>query len=135
MKEIEFETKGEYFGQKCLFFPHPLSKNKLISSLFSGNRNIQNYEIWSHLARSAEIFEYLVLRLAETVINGKKTGKNRPNRLKTGKILGVRFSFLALFLHSFSESLFLPHPWGGAIGQNVYPCKDYRRISKNIEDC
>ena len=91
----------------------PLSKNKLISSLLSGNRNNQNYEIWSHLAQSAKNFEYLVLTVAETVINGKKTGENRPNRLKTGKILGVRFSCLALFLPSFSESLFLPHPWGG----------------------
>ena len=71
------------------------------------------YEIWSHLARSAEIFEYLVLTLAETVINGKKTGKNRPNCLKTGKILGFRFSCSALFLPSFLESLFLPHPRGG----------------------
>ena len=120
---LKILSKGKYFGQKCLFLPHSLSKNKLISSLFFGNRNNQNYEIWSHLARSAEIFEYLVLTLAETVINGKKTGKNRPNRLKTGKILGVRFSYLALFIPSFSETLFLPHPWGGsAIGQNLYPC-------------
>ena len=93
----------------------------LISSLFSGSRNSQNYEIWSQLARSAEIFEYLVLTLAETVINGKKTGKNRPNRLKTGKILGVRFSCLALFLPSFSESLFLPHPWGGRYWPKYLP--------------
>ena len=95
----------------------------LISSLFSGDGNNRNYENCSHLARSAEIFEYLALTLAETVINGKKTGKNRPNRLKTGKILGFRFSCSALFLPSFLESLFLPHPrGGGAIGQNIYPC-------------
>ena len=107
-------NKGKYFGQKCLFLPQPLSENMLITSLFSGNKNNQNYEIWFHLARSAEIFEYIVLTLAETVINGKKTGKNRGNRRKTGKILGFRFSCSTLFLPCFLESLFLLHPGGGA---------------------
>ena len=47
------------------------------------------------MLRNAEIVEYLVLTLAETVINGKKTGKNRPIRSKTGKIFGFPISCAA----------------------------------------
>ena len=54
-------------------------------------------------------------------MNGKKTEEIRPHRLKSGKILGFRFSYSALFLPSFLKNLFLPHPWGGATAQNIYP--------------
>ena len=73
----------------------------LISSLFSSKRNNQNYEVWFHLARSTEIFEYL-----ETVINGKRTGKTKPNCLKIGKILGFHVQFYSFPL--FWKVYFLP---------------------------
>ena len=79
---VNILTKNPYL------FPLPHTQICFISSLFFDKKIDQNYEMLSHLARSAKISEYLVLTVAETVINAKKTEKNRLTRSKTGKISG-----------------------------------------------
>ena len=88
---------------------------------FPATKNSQSCKVRPRLARSAENFEYLVLILAKMIINGRKTGKKRPNRAKTGKISGFHFSCSALFLPCFLETLFLPHPRGGGYWPKYLP--------------
>ena len=82
-------------------------------------KNDQNYEILFPLARSAEIFEYSVVILAEMVINSIKTGKNRPKRSKTGKISGFYFPCSAQFLPCFLAGRIYSPP-GGALSAKIF---------------
>ena len=83
--------KGKYFGQKVLFLPPPCMKIYLFLPCFTATKNDQRYIVWSHLARSVENFEYLVLTLAKMIINGRKTGKKRPNGFPWGGGYWPRF--------------------------------------------
>ena len=116
--------KGKYFGQKLLFLRPPKMKIYLFLPCFPATKNSQSCKVRPRLARSAENFEYLVLILAKMIINGRKTGKKRPNRAKTGKIPGFHFSCSALFLPCFLETLFLPHPRGGGYWPKYLPLVD-----------
>ena len=117
------KNKGKYFGQKLLFLPPPKMKIYLFLPCFPATKNSQSCKVRPRLARSAENFEYLVLILAKMIINGRKTGKKRPNRAKTGRILGFHFHFKLDFFFVFWN---LIPPWGrgrGGYGQYIYPCQ------------
>ena len=58
--------------------------------------------------------------LAETIINGKKTGENRLNRPKQERFESPFFMFRFIFF-LFLEKLDFPLPWGRASGLNIYP--------------
>lgn len=94
-------------AKKPLFIPPPLFQKTIISSLFPVTKNSQNRCIWSPLARSAEIFEYLVLILAETIINCKKTGKSWAKSSENMENLSFPWSCLGSFLPCFWKSLYM----------------------------
>ena len=112
---------------KLLFLPPPKMKIYLFLPCFPATKNSQSCKVRPRLARSAENFEYLVLILAKMIINGRKTGKKRPNRARTGKISGFHFSGSALFLPCFLETLFLPHPGGGGYWPKYLPLASFVR--------
>ena len=80
--EAQLKSKGKYLNQKPLFPPLLFSKIRLFLHCFRQRKMAKIVEwIWSQLARSAEIFEYLVLKLAETYHKGQE------NREKISRII------------------------------------------------
>ena len=81
--------KGEYSGQKSLFFPHPQIPATLILPCFSryfwrgnahaGGQSTQNKENMKEMARSAEIFVISALKLLKMTENCQKIVKNATN--------------------------------------------------------
>ena len=74
-----YEYFEKYLGlltETILFRKHNSFPNyPEIFSNFAAAENDQNCGIWFARAQSAEIFEHLVLRMAETVVNGRKHGQ------------------------------------------------------------
>ena len=65
-------NKRKYFGQNPLFHPLPYTKIRIFLPYFQVTKVDQNHKIRCYLARRAEIFEYLVLTLTETIIKGQE---------------------------------------------------------------
>ena len=107
-------SRGKYFGQKSLLFPPALYANMLISSLFSAAKSDQSC-LYIPLARSAEITEYLVLKMAESVMNDQEkwdfsilteiTDVQKNEIWKSKRVSVIQFSFTCIFRFCFSIGL------------------------------